>query len=127
MSSHRILIVDDEPMIRDSLVEFLEDQGYDAVGAADGRDALEKLNGDPEQPCLILLDLMMPYMDGRSFREEQLANPALSAIPVIVFSAYQDVAKTAGEMHAAGHLAKPLKLSELLRMVQSHCARAAAP
>ena len=126
MSSHRILIVDDEPMIRDSLVEFLEDHGYEAVGAADGRDALDKLKRDPEQPCLILLDLMMPYMDGRSFREEQLANPGLSAIPVIVFSAYQDVAKTASEMHAAGHLAKPLKLADLLRMVQSHCARGIA-
>jgi CheY-like chemotaxis protein len=121
MPVHRILIVDDEPMIRDSLVEFLEDHGYEAVGAANGREALSELGAGARLPSLILLDLMMPFMDGRSFREEQLADPALSEIPVIVFSAYQDVAATAGELHAVAHLKKPLRLPDLLRLVQEHC------
>ncbi|HVR63533.1 MAG TPA: response regulator [Polyangia bacterium] len=117
----RILVVDDEPMIRDSLVEFLEDHGYEAVGAADGREALSVLSGSSHRTGLILLDLMMPFMDGRAFREEQLANPGLSEIPVIVFSAYRDLERTADELQAVAHLPKPLKLSELLRLVRQYC------
>jgi len=108
-------------MIRDSIVEFLDDNGYQAVGAADGQEALNKLAATDPLPCLILLDLMMPVMDGRSFREHQLQTPQLAAIPVVVFSAYRDVARTATELNAAGHLSKPLKLPELLRTVQRHC------
>ena len=118
------MVVDDEALIRDSLVEFLEDHGHVAVGAADGRDAMNKLCDGSERPCLILLDLMMPFMDGRAFRERQLADPALSEIPVVIFSAYQDLAKTADELHVAAHLTKPLKLPELLRLVEAHCASA---
>jgi CheY-like chemotaxis protein len=120
-AAHRILVVDDEEMIRDSIVEFLDDNGYQAVGAADGQEALNTLTAGGVLPCLILLDLMMPVMDGRSFREHQLQTPQIAGIPVVVFSAYRDVAKTASDMNAAGHLSKPLKLSELLRTVQQHC------
>jgi CheY-like chemotaxis protein len=118
---HRIFVVDDEEMIRDSIVEFLDDNGYQGVGAADGQEALDKLATTDALPCLILLDLMMPVMDGRSFREHQLQTPQLAAIPVVVFSAYRDVAKTANDLHAAGHLSKPVKLTDLLRTVQQHC------
>ena len=113
-------------MIRDSIVEFLEDNGYQGIGAADGRDALDKLSATDPLPCLILLDLMMPVMDGRSFREQQLQTPALAAIPVVLFSAYRDVAKTANDLNTAGHLTKPLKLSELLRTVQRYCVNGGA-
>ena len=109
-------------MIRESLVEFLDENGYEAVGASDGRDALQKLGaagGAP--PCLILLDLMMPVMDGRTFRERQLESPKLAAIPVIVFSAYRDVATAATEMKAVGHLEKPVRLPDLLRQVRQYC------
>jgi CheY-like chemotaxis protein len=124
---HRILVVDDEEMIRDSIVEFLDDNGYQAVGAADGQEALDKLAATDLLPCLILLDLMMPIMDGRSFREHQLQSPELAGIPVVLFSAYRDLAKTASELNAAGHLPKPLKLTDLLRAVQQHCENGAAP
>ena len=69
----------------------------------------------------------MPIMDGRSFREQQLRIPRLASIPVIVFSAYRDVAKTATEMNAVGHLPKPLKLTDLLRTVREHCSNDNAP
>jgi CheY-like chemotaxis protein len=119
----RVFVVDDEEMIRDSIVEFLDENGYAAAGASDGRDALAKLGASSDgPPCLILLDLMMPNMDGRAFREHQLQSPALAAIPVIVFSAYRDVATAAAEMKAAGHLEKPLRLPELLRQVRQYCA-----
>jgi CheY-like chemotaxis protein len=126
-TAHQIFVVDDEEMIRDSIVEFLDDQGYQAVGAADGREALDKLNASDSRPCLILLDLMMPVMDGRSFREKQLQTPGLAEIPVVVFSAYRDLAKTASDLNAAGHLAKPLKLADLLRTVRQHCPNGGAP
>jgi len=124
-AGHRILVVEDEEMIRDSLVEFLDEQGYVAIGAVHGRDALDKLTASGPRPCLILLDLMMPVMDGRSFREEQLQTPELAAIPVVVFSAYRDVAQTAGELNAAGHLAKPLNLVTLLQTVRRYCSNGA--
>ena len=72
---HRVLVVEDEEMIRDSLVEILADSGYDAIAAVDGRDALDKLRTGSPRPCLILLDLMMPIMDGWSFREQQRSDP----------------------------------------------------
>ena len=126
MEAHPILVIDDEELIRESLVEFLDDHGYQAIPAVDGRDALTKLSSARRRPCLILLDLMMPIMDGRSFREEQLRDPDLSAIPVIVLSAYRDVARNANELGAAGYLAKPLKLQALLHLVQQHCAGGAS-
>jgi CheY-like chemotaxis protein len=124
-AAHRILVVEDEEMIRDSIVEFLDDNGYQAVGAANGQQALNTLAAGGVLPCLILLDLMMPIMDGRSFREHQLQTPQIAGIPVVVFSAYRDVAKTASDMNAAGHLSKPLRLPDLLRTVQQHCTNGA--
>ena len=79
----RIFVIEDEESIREAVVEFLDDSGYRAVGASNGRAALERLTGDSEPPpCLILLDLMMPIMDGQSFRERQLQIQSLAAIPV---------------------------------------------
>jgi CheY-like chemotaxis protein len=127
MATHRIFVVEDEEMIRDSIVEFLDEHGYDAVGAADGQDALEKLAVGDLRPCLILLDLMMPIMDGRSFREEQLRKPEIAAIPVVLFSAYRDLTKIAEDLNAAGCLSKPLKLPDLLRLVEEHCANGGIP
>jgi CheY-like chemotaxis protein len=118
---HRVLVVEDDELIRDSLVEFLDDQGYQAMGAVDGVDALAKLRAGDPLPCVIVLDLMMPNMDGRSFRQEQLRDPALAGIPIIVLSAYRDVAKNAADMAVEHYLAKPLKLPALLELVQKHC------
>ena len=118
---HRILIVEDDEVIRESLREYLEDHGFEAEGAVHGLDALSKLDGLRPLPCLIVLDLMMPVMDGIAFREEQLRHPELRAIPVLVISAHKDVRQSAEELHASGHLAKPLQLSEFLAEVKRHC------
>ena len=108
-------------MIRESVIEFLADQGYQAFGASDGRDALDKLQIADPLPCLILLDLMMPVMDGPTFRERQMKTPGLVDIPVVVFSAYQDAAKTADDLGAAGFVAKPVDLTRLLRLIRQFC------
>jgi len=119
--AHPILVVEDDELIRDSLVEYLDEQGYQAVGAVDGVDALAKLRRSDALPCVIVLDLMMPNMDGRAFREEQLRDARLASIPVVVLSAYRDVAKNAAELAVEHYLAKPLKLAALLELVQMHC------
>ena len=116
-----LLIVEDDEIIRDSLVEFLEDHGYEARPASHGREALDQLTSDPVRPCLVVLDLMMPVMDGREFREEQLKNPAWTAIPVIVISAYNDVAEQARAL-SVDHLRKPLAMRPLMDAVRRYCA-----
>jgi CheY-like chemotaxis protein len=121
MPDHHILVVDDEDMIRDSLVEYLDENGYRATGAVDGRDALSKLAAPGWRPCVILLDLMMPIMDGKTFRTRQLLDPELAQIPVIVLSAFQGVAKWASDLKLPDHLSKPFKLDDLLRLVHKHC------
>ena len=118
--THIVLVVDDDRDIRDSLVEMLEDQGYLALAAANGVEALEVMRTSTELPCVILLDLMMPMMDGWEFREAQLKNPAWTEIPVIVISAYTDVGTQARAL-AAEHLSKPLAVRPLLEAVRRHC------
>jgi len=118
---HRILVVDDDPDIRETLVEILEESGHEALSAANGNEALQTLRGASDPPCLILLDLMMPVMDGRAFREAQLADPALAPIPVIVISAFKDSGQTAQELEVAGHLSKPVTLDALLSVVDTYC------
>ena len=116
-----VLVVEDDETIRDTVVEFLDDEGYPAVGAIHGRDALAKLAALKTLPRLILLDLMMPVMDGRSFREQQLKEPTLAPIPVIVLSALVDSSNQAGQMNVAGHLKKPFSLEYLLALIHEHC------
>ena len=120
MMSRFVLVVDDDRDIRDSLVEALEDHGHRAVGAANGREALDVLRTSAEPPCLILLDLMMPVMDGREFREQQVQSPALADIPVIVISAYNDVGEQARAL-GVDHLRKPLAMRGLLDAVRRYC------
>ena len=121
--AHCLLVVDDDRDIRDSLVELLTERGYPAIGAGNGVEALEILRTSAAPPCLILLDLMMPVMDGREFRERQLENPAWTAIPVIVISAYNDVEQQARAL-ALDHLRKPLAMRPLMDAVRRYCARA---
>jgi CheY-like chemotaxis protein len=122
----RILVVEDDDLIRDSLVDVLTDHGYEAHGAADGQEALNKLAEltDPP-PCLIVLDLMMPNMDGREFRRRQLADPAVKEIPIVVISAFRDLDSIVKELAPAGHFKKPVKLSDFLQIIQTYCPAAA--
>jgi len=118
---HQVLVIEDDVDIRESLMDFLEDHGYQPVGAGHGQEALQKLGGADLRPCLIILDLMMPVMDGRTFRQQQLMRPGLSEIPVLIMSASREVEKTAKELGTVGHLPKPLDLPTLLEVVRDHC------
>ncbi len=87
---HPVLVVEDEPDIRDLMVAILESEGYTVRAAADGAEALAQLQlGNP--PCVILLDLMMPVMDGWTFCREKQKFPELAAIPVVVVSAVSNI------------------------------------
>ncbi len=113
-----VLIVEDDEGVRAALVDLLRDEGYDIVEAQDGATALERLRSGP-LPSLILLDLMMPDMDGIEFRRRQLADPRLSRIPVIVISARPDVADCARQLRAADFLPKPMSFELLIHAVQN--------
>lgn len=118
---HRVLIVEDDEIIRESLMDFLGDHGYQAMGAVHGKDALEQLRATSPSPCLIVLDLMMPVMDGQTFREQQLQDPALANIPTVVMSAYREVDLMAAVVNAHAYLKKPLELDQLLELIQQLC------
>ena len=122
-----LLIVEDDQDIRESLVEFMKDHGYRVVAARDGREALDHLLHARERPFLIVLDLMMPVMDGQEFRAQQLRNPELSDIPVLLISAYRDVEERAAELGRLPFLRKPFNLGHLLEEVQARYPPSAAP
>jgi CheY-like chemotaxis protein len=113
--------VEDDRDLRDSLAEILSDHGYHPLPAANGREALDLLCGLGPRPKLILLDIMMPVMDGWEFRIEQCKDPELGTIPVVVLSAHTNVAETAEQMKVAGHLKKPVRLECLLEVVARFC------
>src|SRR6187549_1262395 len=96
-----ILVVEDDTDIRESLVEVLEDEGFGVRAAADGRQALDVLRAERPLPDLILLDLMMPVMNGFQFREQQLSDAAFAGIPVVVVTADANARAKAESLNAA--------------------------
>jgi len=120
-----VLVVDDDFDIRESIVDLLLDDGFDALSAKDGREGLYELRVRPDVR-IILLDLSMPMMDGKAFREEQLADPTLAGIPVIVLSAEEDYERTAASLGAAASLQKPFSAEQLLGAIRTASGSAAA-
>jgi two-component system, OmpR family, response regulator CpxR len=113
-----VLVVDDDESIRETLCELLEDEGHRAVGASNGQEALDFLRSDG-RPCMILLDVMMPVMDGAAFRAEQLGDPNLSSIPVaLITAAGPDIAAS---LRAEVLLPKPLRIESVLELVERFC------
>src|SRR5215213_7431302 len=101
-----ILVVDDDHAIRDSLTELLEDEGYVVARAENGQEALEFLRSNGA-PCLILLDLMMPVMDGYEFMDRTQGDPQLADIPVVVITAASE--QRSRSMRARQVLPKPVR------------------
>ena len=115
----RVLVVEDDRDIREAVREILEDHAYEPVEAENGAVALEVLRAGQPDPCLILLDVMMPVMDGFQFRAEQEKDPSLSAIPVVLFTAHAAV--TPSSVGAVGVLQKPLDFDRLLKLLEEYC------
>jgi CheY-like chemotaxis protein len=117
----KILIVEDDNEIRECVGEFLRDEGYSVESAENGAAALAHLKNCETLPSLILLDLMMPVMDGFQFREAQMKDDTLAAIPTAMLSAHgrvEERAKSAGLKHI---LRKPIELDDLLRLTRTYC------
>jgi CheY-like chemotaxis protein len=112
----RILLVEDDFSIRETIAELLEDEGFRVTCAANGAEALARLETG-EEPQLILLDLMMPVMDGSEFRRAQLGDPRISEIPVVVLSASHGADRRAATLDAEAFLAKPFEVQSLLETV----------
>lgn len=115
-----VLIVEDDAAVREALAMFLEVEGYTVLEAGDGEEALRHLRA-PSPVCLILLDLMMPVMNGWQFREQQLRDPSIAAIPVVVVTADDAAAKRAADVGAVGYMRKPIEFDELLQQIARYC------
>ena len=114
-----VLIVEDDADLREMMAQLLSLEGFRAETAPNGRDALRYLErGD--RPDVILLDLMMPVMDGWEFRRRQVADPTIATVPVVVLSAV-DPAR-AGDLGGTAFLKKPLDFDRLLELVRRFCA-----
>lgn len=118
--AQRILVVDDDVDTREILTLLFSTRGYAVDTAADGAQALQLARRDPP-PCAILLDLMMPVMDGESFRQAQLADAALQHIPVVCISGRHDVERASTSLGFVGWFNKPLPFQHLVSTVEALC------
>ena len=117
--SRAVLLIDDDEAIRLSLGEFLEEQGFSVLTACHGAEALELLK-KVERPALILLDFMMPVMNGNEFLAAMRADPAIRGIPVVILSAW--VREWTGHAVGVDHvLGKPFNTDRLLELVGRYC------
>ena len=120
----RVLVVEDDDDLRGSLTHSLQCEGYDVEEARNGREALDCLHKtDGHRPGCILLDLMMPVMNGWQFREaqQQDPDPSIADIPVIVLSAVGGHVQKVQPLDAVAFMRKPFDLDVLLETIQRHC------
>jgi CheY-like chemotaxis protein len=120
-----VLVIDDDPALRDCIAALLRSHGYTVVLAEHGKDGLERLH--EKRPDVILLDLNMPVMDGWAFRAEQrrLADERLASVPVLLCTATLDGEEHAAELQVAALIEKPVDMDRLLDAVHSTVQRSA--
>jgi len=120
-----VLVVDDDDDIRGAVQEVLEGEGYTTVGASNGKEALDVMRTSTKLPALILLDLMMPEMDGWELLVRMDEDPALHRVPVALMSAHPSIRKAFDSDHRNHRiessllLPKPLNVLRLLSLVHS--------
>ncbi|HWE27411.1 MAG TPA: response regulator [Polyangia bacterium] len=116
-----VLVVEDDEDIRADLTAILRIKGFAVDEAANGKEALARLHAG-ERPCVIVLDLMMPVMNGWELRSAMLADAALATIPVVVVSGKGRIPLEEEQTLApAAMLVKPFELAELLELVRRYC------
>jgi CheY-like chemotaxis protein len=114
MNRPLVLVVDDDPDILDAICDILDAEGYRVSRARHGQEALDQV--ESERPDIILLDLMMPVMDGVAFSHALRLRPKVSTVPIVVISADGNPQRAAA-VGAAGYLAKPFDIDALLAQV----------
>jgi CheY-like chemotaxis protein len=123
--TRHILLVEDDFAIRETVAEVLTGEGFEVTCAANGADALIRLDESQYRPDVILLDLMMPVMDGWEFRLAQRRDPRIASIPVIVLSAGAGMEAKLANLAPSAFLPKPFELDHLLSTVERVTRRAA--
>lgn len=116
----RVLLVDDDEGFRSIVAELLEGFGYEVLAAENGLEALDLLHGGAS-PCVILLDLMMPKMNGWELLDRMRREPALAQIPVAVLSGVDDLRAKVAALGVSASLRKPVDLDTLLGVIERHC------
>ncbi len=114
-----VLVVEDDSATRQLLATCLQLEGYSVATAANGAEGLEKMRR--RRPCLVLLDLMMPVMNGEQFRSAQLDDPALASVPVVCISAVYDAGERAARLEAVACIGKPFDVTEIVEVVRQQC------
>lgn len=117
-STKSILVIDDDPAIRQTMKDVLEIYGYQVLTASEGQEGIEVLTSMKVPPRVILLDLMMPGMNGWGFLDFQKDHPIFSRIPVVLCSAYEESAKSIGTEPV---LIKPVQLNSLTSAIRAFC------
>jgi DNA-binding response OmpR family regulator len=118
-SNRRIVVVDDDTDILESISIVLRGAGYDAQTASNGAHGLDIMRRT--QPCLVLLDLMMPGMNGWQFRAEQMREAAIATIPTVVMTGFPAAVENGATLCPAACLKKPIDLDDLLDTVARFC------
>ncbi len=118
----RLLVVEDDSYILEALKELLESEGFDVECAKNGQEGIDRLAHADPRPNLILLDLMMPVKDGFEFRSEQLGDPELSGIPVVVLTAEGNRSERKTALRALTIVKKPVDIDRLMDVVNRACA-----
>jgi DNA-binding response OmpR family regulator len=119
MTDDVVLVVEDEDQAREFLTEILAFEGFKALGFANGAEALAYMETAPTKPCLIVLDILMPVMNGRQLRAEMLKNKELAEIPVIVITALDP--SEVRDLKAIRVIAKPINVDLLISAVRAAC------
>ncbi len=114
---HSILVVEDDYDIRTAMVQLLESEGYHAESASNGQEALNLLD-KISKPCLVLLDMMMPIMNGREFLDALTKKSNLAPLPVLIVSAIADASDTTGSV---GFIKKPIDIEVVLKIIHQYC------
>jgi CheY-like chemotaxis protein len=114
-----VLLVEDDGDVRQAISEILRESHYAVLEYANGQEALASTGAG--EPCVILLDMMMPVMDGWQFRALQRNDPHLGKVPVVVLTAHADAGHVAEQLGAAAFLKKPVQLEALLDTIKRFC------
>ena len=121
-SCHHVLVVEDDPSTREVICHVLERETYRVTTADNGREALRLLQSE-EHPCVILLDLFMPVLNGDEVCAELMKDPHLSKIPVIMISAQGSLEEERETPNIVAFFRKPFPFLRLLKMVEECCQR----
>lgn len=117
-----VMLVDDDEGARESLTELLQETGYAVLQAENGAAAWRLLQEVDGKCDVIVLDLMMPTMNGWDFRRKQRADPRFAEIPVLLMSSGAHIASVSAELKAAGYLSKPVEIADLREKLREHAA-----